>query len=329
MKYRIQLFLLVAFCVSVLGRRACAQVSYLNIKNYKVYHGVATRQSNDWVVLRRFKNDSKAYILLADPQTLETKVDEAANYQIRLLKPEEVWSYFKGSPYQKALKKADEQSISLQNAGITRGASNENGINLTVDLCPAHKPLDRRVFTEITERLNNPVPVLVSVSGIWMRQHPDDLEWLKQLQQENKLNITWANHSFNHKVNLLPLKENFLLQRGTDLNFEILETEQAMLKNGLVPSLFFRFPGLVSDQQLVYRIVSYGLMPLGADAWLAKGKQPHDGSIVLVHGNGNEPGGVNRLIRLLQSKSAQIESKEWLLYDLRESLVKEFGNTNK
>jgi hypothetical protein len=102
-----------------------------------------------------------------------------------------------------------------------------------------------------------------------------------------------------------------------------------MLKNGLLPSAFFRFPGLVSDQQLVYKITGFGLIPVGTDAWLAKGQQPQAGSIVLIHGNGNEPTGVNDFIKLLQLKSRAIANKQWLLYDLRESVDEEFEDTQK
>ena len=154
-----------------------------------------------------------------------------------------------------------------------------------------------------------------------MLNHKEELEWLKQLRNEAEIRITWVNHSDNHRVSkTAPLKENFLLEPGTNINYEVLATEQLMLKNGLVPSAFFRFPGLVSDQQLVYKITDYGLIPIGSDAWLAKGQQPNAGSIVLIHGNGNEPVGVDDFIRLLRSKTKQIAKKQWLLYDLSESV---------
>lgn len=162
-----------------------------------------------------------------------------------------------------------------------------------------------------------------------MRQHPRDLDWLKQMERKGEIYITWINHSFNHRVSKsLPLKENFLLEPGTDINFEVLETEKAMLKNGLLPSVFFRFPGLVSDKQLVNRITDLGLIPIGTDAWLAKGQAPHAGSIVLIHGNGNEPVGVKDFIDLLRSKTTAIAKKQWLLYDLRESVDEEFETAN-
>ncbi len=173
------------------------------------------------------------------------------------------------------------------------------------------------------------MPIALSITGLWMLEHPRDLAWLKEMQLKQQIYITWINHSYNHRVSRsLPLKENFLLEPGTDINFEVLGTEQAMLKNGLLPSVFFRFPGLVSDQQLIYKITDFGLIPIGSDAWLAKGQQPQSGSIVLIHGNGNEPVGVNDFIDLLKSKTNSIAKKQWLLYDLRESVENEFEGNN-
>jgi hypothetical protein len=244
----------------------------------------------------------------------------------------EARTFFKSTPYQKALTKAEKQSVMIQDAGIEMGMPKESGISLTVDLCPSHRPLDKRIFTDIFnqfQKVEKPVPVALSVTGVWMRQHPQDLQWLKQMQQNEEIYITWINHSYNHRVSVnLPLKENFLLEPGTDISYEVLETEKAMLKNGLLPSVFFRFPGLVSDQQLVYRITDFGLIPVGTDAWLAKGQHPAAGSIVLIHGNGNEPVGVNDFIDLLKSKTRAIAQKQWLLYDLRESVDQEFETSN-
>ncbi|MDO7744704.1 MAG: polysaccharide deacetylase, partial [Pedobacter sp.] len=92
-----------------------------------------------------------------------------------------------------------------------------------------------------------------------------------------------------------------------------------------LPSVFFRFPGLVSDQQVADKVLAYGIIPVGSDAWLAKGQQPSAGSIVLIHGNGNEPVGVADFIKLLKSKSPAIMGKQWLMYDLTESVENEFG----
>ena len=324
LKITVSLFILLLLC-----RKASAQTIYRKIGNYKVYYGWAHNYPQDWMILRRFDNEGRNYLLMVNPQTLETKINESSFYQIKPMTMEQAREFFKSTPYQKALSKAEKQSVNIQDAGIESGIPKQTGISLTADLCPSHRPLDKRIFTDIfTEfkKVERPVPIALSITGIWMRQHPQDLAWLKQMQANREIYITWINHSFNHRVSLkAPLKENFLLEPGTDISYEVLETEQAMLRNGLLPSVFFRFPGLVSDQQLVYRITGFGLIPVGTDAWLAKGQQPQNGSIVLIHGNGNEPVGVNDFIKLLQSKTRSIAGKQWLLYDLRESVDEEFS----
>ncbi len=315
--------MLIGFCASLL-----AQSSYTKITNYQVYYGWAHNFPQDYMILRKFEELGKTYFMLVNPQTLETRIDEAEIYQVKQMSFPAARDFFKNTPYLKALKKAEKQSKNIQDAGIETGIPNESGINLTADLCPSHRPLDRIVFTDIVKQfqyIEKPVPIALSVSGLWMNKHQADLQWLKQLQNEHEIYITWINHSYNHRVSAkLPLKENFLLEPGTDITKEVLETEKDMLKNGLLPSVFFRFPGLISNQQLVYTLTGFGLIPIGSDAWLAKGQQPHAGSIVLIHGNGNEPVGVNDFISLLKAESSAIKKKQWILYDLRESVDEEF-----
>jgi len=333
-------YLLLIIILSAASFAAKAQANFFNytkIENYKVYYGSAKHFPQEWMILRQFDNDGRKYFLLVNPQTLETKVDETNFYQVVPMTITQARNYFRNTPYQKALLKTEKTSIMLQDAGIENGMPKETGISLTADLCPSHRPLDRRIFTDIIaefKKVEKPVPIALSITGIWMRDHLEDLEWLKKLQQAGEINITWINHSFNHRVSLKePLKENFLLEPGTDINYEVLETEKAMLRNGLLPSAFFRFPGLVSDQQLVYRITDFGLIPIGTDAWLAKGQEPHAGSIVLIHGNGNEPVGVNDFIALLKEEAPAVAKKQWLLYDLTQSVDEEFespaDSTNK
>jgi hypothetical protein len=324
--------LLFSTLITGLQNFVCAQGNYAKITEYKVYYAWASHYPQDWLVLREFVNEGKNYYLLVNPQTLQTKVDERGFYKIRPMTWDEARTFFKNTPYMRAVAKAERRSVSLQDAGIEAGMPKLTGISLTADLCPSRHPLDRRIFTEIFaefQKVERPVPVALSITGVWMRQHPADLEWLKKLQADREINITWINHSYNHRVSpKAPLRQNFLLEPGTDINYEVLETEKAMLKNGLQPSVFFRFPGLVSDQQLVYKITNFGLIPIGSDAWLAKGQQTQAGSIVLIHANGNEPVGVNDFIALLHRKAGAIAKKQWLLYDLTESVSEEFEGKN-
>lgn len=325
-------YTLLAFFLFISAVQANAQARYTQIKDYKVYFGWAHHAPQDWMVIRKFTDRNKSYYLLVNPQTLETKIDDSSFYEVKPMSVDEAKNYFRNTPYQKALRKAENSSVMIQDAGIERGLPKETGISLTADLCPSHKPLDRRIFTDIFnefKKVEQPVPVALSVTGLWMNKHQEDLAWLKEMQAKHEIYITWINHSYNHRVSKsAPLKENFLLEPGTNINYEVLQTEKDMLANGLLPSVFFRFPGLVSDQKLVFSITDFGLIPIGTDAWLAKGQQPQAGSIVLIHGNGNEPVGVNDFIKLLQSETKSIANKQWLLYDLRESVDEAFEGGN-
>lgn len=298
------------------------------IKDYKLYLASGTYQNKNILVLRKFETSGKAQYLTVDPQTLETQIIPAAQVAVKPLSYQQITNDFKNTPYLKAIQAAQTQSIPLQDAGIVHGFPKEKGITLTIDLCPSHKGLDRDIFTSLIaefQKIEKPVPVALSITGRFMLTHGADLNWLKSLVRSGDISITWINHTYNHRFNpKAPLQTNFLLEPGTDLSFEVLGTELAMLQQRLLPSVFFRFPGLVSDQQLVNKVLSYGIIPVGSDAWLAKGQQALSGSIVLIHGNGNEPIGVKDFIHLLQTEKGAVTAKQWLLYDLRESVDDEF-----
>jgi hypothetical protein len=316
------IFSLYYFDVNVFGQ------NFDDLKRYKVNFATAAHANEKLIAIRSFSANNQKYLLLVNPETLDTKVDLASNYTTSSLQFQNVLAIFKNTAYVKSIEAAAAaKDLQLQNAGIDHAIPNEKGITLTIDLCPSHKALDRIIFQSVFDefkKIEQPAPLAISVSGKWMLKHQDDLNWLKSLVEKKELNITWVNHTYNHEVNKLPLAENFLLAPGTNLDMEVLENEKLMLKNGLTPSVFFRFPGLVSDKTIVEKIEAYGLIPVGSDAWLAKGQQPNAGSIVLIHGNGNEEIGVKDFIQLLKTRQADVKSKQWLLFDLRQGLEKEF-----
>jgi len=304
-------------------------VSYsINIRNYKVFNGICVTAAKDTcVVLRSFTCNNKKFFLIVNPCDLETNVIERKKVVFVAVKWENLAKRFANTMYFKTLQNAGNNSNPYQNAGITHIKKEKSGINLTIDLCPSHKLLDRNLFVKIYSELGfeeKPVPLAISVSGLWMLNHHDDLMWLLKLVKDKEIKVTWINHSYYHRTSKsLPLKNNFLLEKGTNINVEILKTEEEMIENGITPSVFFRFPGLVSDNTVFNRVVSYGLIPVGSDAWLAKDQLPKDGSIVLLHANGNEPIGITKFFQLLKSERDSIMSKQWYLYDLRESIIDE------
>lgn len=304
-------------------------LAQINVDNYTRFFALAKYQNKDQLILRKFIRSGTLSYLIVDPEELTTAIVPAASLSAKVLTWDQATAYFKNTAYLKTIGAAAQLSASLQDAGIIHGFPKEKGITLTIDLCPSHKPLDRVIFTSlITEfqKTEKPVPLAISITGRWMLTHRSDLDWLKGLVKSGDIDITWVDHSYNHRVSSkAPLQTNFLLEPGTDLNFEILGTELAMIQQGLLPSVFFRFPGLVSDRQVVAKLLGYGIIPVGSDAWLAKGQAANTGSIVLIHGNGNEPVGVKDFIQLLKSKQADVKNKNWLLYDLSESVEDEFS----
>ena len=134
-----------------------------------------------------------------------------------------------------------------------------------------------------------------------MIEHQKEFAWLAAQNAAGRLKITWVNHSFSHVYySDLANEDNFLLNEQTNLPYEILDTERMLLENDLLPSVFFRPPGLVADERLLLTLRRFGLIPLGSNAWLAKGEQPQSGSIILVHGNSNEHSGIQILMPMLQ-----------------------------
>lgn len=302
------------FCHSI----TFAQIPYGDLENYKREWVVVQESAGPLVGIRSFTVKGSKYYLTVDPLTLQTRIVDSKLLKVRSKDSIQVNKSLNGTVYETCFSIVRKNENSLQDAGLNFRLPKESGINLTIDLCPSHKPLDKDIFEDLLSAfkgLESTLPLAVSVSGKWLLNHPDDLAWLKSLDRKG-IKITWINHTYDHVFNNKPLVSNFLLSPGTDLNYEILANEKLMLKNGLVPSVFFRCPGLVSDRAVIEKLLSYGLITVGSDAWLAKGQQAHNGSIVLIHGNGNEELGVRDFIRLLQKESDAIKGKHWTLYSL-------------
>jgi hypothetical protein len=297
------------------------------VSNYKVFLATVSSRAKNLVTIRKFEQYGKTNYLAVDLNTMDTQI-LGSDKPMTTISWQKLYSDYANTPYIKALTFAKKQYFTLQDAGIIHGWPVEKGINLTVDLCPSHKPLDRTIFTSLISefgKIEKPVPIALSITGRFMLDHTNDMEWLNSLEAKGAIDITWINHTYNHYYDpKMPLTENFLLKPGTNIDFEVLQTEIALLEHQLLPSVFFRFPGLVSDNSVTNDIINYGLIPIGSDAWLAKGQKANAGSIVLIHGNGNEPVGVNDFIKLLQSEKQKVLDKQWLLYDLKESISEEF-----
>jgi len=309
------------------------EITPIPLTSYQVYMGVADSSvlpplfPRKLAVLRTFFYAEAPHFLAVDPQTMQTEIHPLSGWHVVSLNDIPVDSFWRETPYGRALYFAHSTDDSLHDAGLEH-VNNNSGIVLTIDLCPSLKPLDRRLILRLISSLSSlkgPVPMSFSITGVWMREHPADLTWLQELEDSGKVDITWINHTDRHRyIKGVPERHDFMLIPGTHVDSEIIDAEVEMLRAGLLPSPFFRFPGLVSDRALVDRVIALGLIPIGTDAWLAKNQKAHMGSIVLIHGNGNEPLGVQRFLQLLQRESPEIKKHHWSLLDLSESVAQKF-----
>lgn len=248
------------------------------------------------VSLRSFKLRGELYSWVINSKTLQTAVVPAS-----CLQKCSAFNSATSTKYAQLLTHSTIVPSSMANAGIQKAKEVTTDKFLTVDLCPSTKKLQAEIFQRIQSGYMTNVPVALAVSGLWIKHHHDEFKYLLQLQEQKKIKITWVNHSMTHpyKANI-PLEQNFLLSDGVDFQNEVLGNELVMLGQGIVPSVFFRFPGLISSDKLIGQLKTWGLAPLGSNAWLAKGQKIKNGSVVLVHGNGNELLGLTLLYKALE-----------------------------
>jgi hypothetical protein len=253
------------------------------------------------LAIRRMEIDGTGTLLTVDPATLATRLEREQDWSCADTDDERQ----KDTRYIRAIRllgathtggAAHAQDV-IVNGGLIHGGT--AGSFVTGDLCPSHRPLDR-AFLEKLQATGSPAPVALAISGLWLTRHRADFQWLREQERAGALKITWVDHSYHHPFTPgRPLAENFLLTPGVDMQAEILDTERLLIANGETPSVFFRFPGLISNPATTQVAQADHLIVLGADAWLTKTQRAGPGGIILVHLNGNEPAGLEIFSTLL------------------------------
>lgn len=243
------------------------------------------------VAVRAMRLATGPALLIADPRQLTTTLEKAACWTCRDIGESDLAGTRMGRAIEAS---AEAPGLTkrgfLENAGLTQGDA--PGTYVTGDLCPSSRPLERGFLERLAARGPH-TPVALSISGLWLKHHFEDYRWIAEQQASGALDVLWTNHSYSHPFRRgVSPDRTFLLTPDLDIEKEILEVERLLIANGGTPSLFFRFPGLVSSDPLMQAARAHHLISLGTDAWLALGQRPKPGAIVLVHPNGNEPLGL-------------------------------------
>lgn len=278
--------------------RAPVEIEGARLGGYRpIFQSCRNEAGETRLAIRAMSVGDEALLLTVDPQKLTTSLERAQCWRCADTDDESQ----RDTRYLEALRPPGGEGP-LVNAGLVHGAG--AGAFVTGDLCPSRLPLDRGFFERLAklgQGALGPTPVALAVSGLWLVHHRADFDWLKEMARTGALDIAWVNHSYHHTYAPGgPDARNYLLRPGTDMAAEILDTERLLIEQGVTPSVFFRFPGLVADATLLETARRHHLITLGADSWLALGPAPREGSIVLVHPNGNEPAGLRLFSRLLE-----------------------------
>lgn len=287
-----------------------------SIKNYQYLFTPCYYKDELHIVIRSYDRYGLSYHVLVNPNTLTTSIVLKGDIQHRKLttNPNEIGYYTKEqiekTPYGLALKRMQSAHPTF-NDGLTHSLCEHkpNQFFLTIDLCPSKKLFEKEFFEKLVSigiSTGKALPIAICITEFWRTTHKKEFAWLLEQQKRGTLQITWVNHSATHVyyhdcASPQRISQNFLLDSRTNLFFELFEIEKALIERGQVPSIFFRAPGLVTDRRLMSVLDKCGFVTLGADAWLAKGEKPCSGSIILVHGNSNEPAGIEKVVAILDT----------------------------
>ncbi|MFC2074245.1 hypothetical protein ACFLR3_03235 [Campylobacterota bacterium] len=221
-------------------------------------------KSVEYAVLRTLGKSQRVF--LVNTGNLET-----------MIRPIKEFSRFKQCQ-QKSLYKDLKNAVlnepkSITNRGLKNGV--KDAYALTVDMCPSSKKGFELDSFKTLLKSKKSFPVTISMTKKWAVNHPAEFQQLKAWDDLNKLKITWMNHGATHPYRRnVPIENNFINLEGVDFKKEVLENEKFLIQEGRIPSVFYRFAGLVSNEKdLKCLVEELGLIPIGSLAWLASQKR--------------------------------------------------------
>jgi hypothetical protein len=296
---------LLLLIISITTSKANSDLSQSPISDYQVISQQGLISQEAYTAIRKFSKEDKDYLFVVNNKTVKTKIVSANKFNATTPS---------NNAYKELLDTNTKPTYINHNYGVTNIPNDKNGVFLTIDLCPSSRPMDAIKFIDAVYEYNNhkTVYAVIAITGLWLDKHQDELEALLQLQEDGIAKLTFVNHSKTHpvfskecpkdmdNVDECILEKGFLIAKEVDFKNEVLSIEKNLINRGIAPSIFFRFPGLVSSEKTILELKEMGLIALSSNAWIAKGEYPNPGSIILVHGNGNEVKGYNDFMEILE-----------------------------
>lgn len=264
--------------------------------------GPALESGDRVVVLRTLTYDGVASYVVAHAESFRTSV--VAKAALDRASSAGSASTAGALPSRLAALRADDATLRSLELPPRTGAAGGQRVAVTIDMCQSSKRWEKDLFDYLVatgDALGAPIPVGIAMTGGWAKAHPTELAQLLDWHSKKKLDIVWINHSFTHPLHCAGSRCAFMTAPDVDMKREVLDNERLLLSQGAVPSALFRFPGLTHDHRRRAELSELSLAALDADAWLAKGEPMHDGAVVLLHGNGNEPEGVRLFMRAVKA----------------------------
>lgn len=273
-----------------------------------------------FVVRRKVEVDGTPYLVATDANSLRSYLFES-----EVLKLRSVPIDGEGTLWYQCRQWCDQEA--RNELGLRHGTrEHKPAVSLSVDMCWSLRNSEWEFFDSLAKEVQvEGGSVALFMSGRWIDQHPAEMERLIELGRNNRLELSFSQHSYAHPKEQPFMNSTSLEEFGADM----LKVEERLLEWGCVPTVFYRFPGLVHDARHLQKAIAMDVFPVDCDSWMALiGKadqtpselgnaftQPvQSGSIILVHGNSNEHVGIQRWIEWRK------EHPDWKLRPLEEML---------
>lgn len=275
----------------------------ISVKSYKVvsYTLASADGKQRRLVTREMDTDRGKRFYFIDLDTLQCGLTDRADGKKTGGKPDS------RSFYGRIMEKQERDSRPYGSAGEFHAGPSNRYIVLTSDLCPTPKNFDSQFYSNLVSMKNDrrlPLPLVIFISGGWVMRHPAQLEAVKK----SGIDFIAGNHTYDHQI---------LNRKNTNndaFTAELTNTETVMLEHGILPSQFFRYPGLVYNQERMKILDRFSMIAVNANVWM--GTKLRNWGILLVHSNGCASSEVRVFASFLAKNLKRIRQGDMRFYSI-------------